>query len=200
MQPDDNEPMISGDVQNTQFVQTGMQPQPQTVIIDPMTGLPQNVIMIQQPSAGPKVVGILVIIWGVISILGEVFSIGQTLSMGSIFIASSVLNLGISAGFIVGGAMMTNYQMRGVQISLAMIVVSTIVGLAMFALMPDLLDDLADEEDLTAEEREELDEYGGVIMGVGAIFTVICNGICGLIIAIPLMISNNGLDKSSLFS
>ena len=48
MQPDDNEPMISGDVQNTQFVQTGMQPQPQTVIIDPMTGLPQNVIMIQQ--------------------------------------------------------------------------------------------------------------------------------------------------------
>ena len=200
MQPDDNEPMISGDVQNTQFVQTGMQPQPQTVIIDPMTGLPQNVIMIQQPSAGPKVVGILVIIWGVISILGEVFSIGQTLSMGSIFIASSILSLGISAGFIVGGVMMTNYQMRGVQISLAMIVVSTIVGLAMFALMPDLLDDLADEEDLTAEEREELDEYGGVIMGVGAIFTVICNGICGLIIAIPLMISNNGLDKSSLFS
>lgn len=200
MQPDDNEPMISGDVQNTQFVQTGMQPQPQTIIIDPMTGLPQNVIMIQQPSAGPKVVGILVIIWGVISILGEVFSIGQTLSMGSIFIASSVLNLGISAGFIVGGAMMTNYQMRGVQISLAMIVASTIMGLAMFALMPDLLDDLADEEDLTSEEREELDEYGGLIMGVGAIFTVICNGICGLIIAIPLMISNNGLDKSSLFS
>ena len=200
MQPDNNEPMISGDVQNTQFVQTGMQPQPQTVIIDPMTGLPQNVIMIQQPSAGPKVVGILVIIWGVFSILGEVYSIGQTLSMGSIFIASSILSLGISAGFIVGGVMMTNYQMRGVQISLAMIVVSTIVGLAMFALMPDLLDDLADEEDLTAEEREELDEYGGVIMGVGAIFTVICNGICGLIIAIPLMISNNGLDKSSLFS
>ena len=200
MQPDDNEPMISGDVQNTQFVQTGMNPQPQTIMIDPMTGLPQNVIMIQQPSAGPKVVGILVIIWGVFSILGEVYSIGQTLSMGSIFIASSILSLGISAGFIVGGVMMTNYQMRGVQISLAMIVVSTIVGLAMFALMPDLLDDLADEEDLTAEEREELDEYGGVIMGVGAIFTVICNGICGLIIAIPLMISNNGLDKSSLFS
>ena len=76
MQPDDNEPMISG--------------QPQSIMIDPMTGLPQNVIIIQEPSAGPKVVGILVIIWGVISILGEVFSIGQTLSMGSIFIASSV--------------------------------------------------------------------------------------------------------------
>ena len=85
MQPDDNEPMISGDVQNTQFVQTGMNPQPQTIMIDPMTGLPQNVIMIQQPSAGPKVVGILVIIWGVISILGEVFSIGQTFSMVCIF-------------------------------------------------------------------------------------------------------------------
>ena len=144
MQPDgnipneENQPMISGDVQNTQFVQAGMNPQPQTIMIDPMTGLPQNVIIIQQPSAGPKVVGILIIIYGVFSILGEVFSIGDTMSMGAIFIALTVLNLGISAGFIVGGAMMTNYQMRGVQISLAMIVVSTIMGLAMFALMPCL--------------------------------------------------------------
>ena len=192
MQPDGNLP----DNENQQMISG----QPQSIMIDPMTGLPQNVIIIQQPSAGPKVVGILVIIWGVLSILQEVYTIGETMSMGSVFIALTVLNLGISAGFIAGGAMITNYQMRGVQISLAMIVVSTIVGLAMFALMPDLLDDLADEEDLTSEEREELDEYGGLVMGVGAIFTVICNGICGLIIAIPLMISNNGLDKSSLFS
>lgn len=192
MQPDGNLP----DNENQQMISG----QPQSIMIDPMTGLPQNVIIIQQPSAGPKVVGILVIIWGVLSILQEVYTIGETMSMGSVFIALTVLNLGISAGFIAGGAMITNYQMRGVQISLAMIVVSTIVGLAMFALMPDLLDDLADDEDLTSEEREELDEFGGIIMGVGAIFTVICNGICGLIIAIPLMISNNGLDKSSLFS
>lgn len=200
MQPDDNEPMISGDVQNTQFVQTGMNPQPQTIMIDPMTGLPQNVIMIQQPSAGPKVVGILIIIWGVLGIGTEVIGIGTTLEFGGLFILSSIINLGIAVGFIVGGAMMTNYQMRGMQISLAMIVVSTIVGLAVLALMPGLLDDFAEDEGLTSEERELLDDEMSLVVGVGAVFVLICNGICGLIIAIPLMISNNGLDKSSLFS
>jgi hypothetical protein len=28
---------------------------------------------------------------------------------------------------------------------------------------------------------------------------VVCGGVCGLIVAIPLMISNNGLDGSKLF-
>ena len=95
--------------------------------------------------------------------------------------------------------MMTNYQRRGVHLSLAMIVVSAIVGIFVIMMMPGILDDVAEEENLTAEEREELDKFTGTIMGVGAIFVVICNGICGLIIAIPLMISNNGLDNSSLF-
>ena len=45
---------------------------------------------------------------------------------------------------------------------------------------------------LSAEERDDLEEYSGTIMGIGAIFVVVCNGICGLIIAIPLMISDNG--------
>ena len=67
-------------------------------------------------------------------------------------------------------------------------------------LNPDFLDDFAEDENLTSEERELLDDEMGLFMGVGAVLIVICNGICGLIIAIPLMISNNGLDKSSLFS
>ena len=87
---------------------------------------------------------------------------------------------------------------RGVHLSLAMIVLSAIVGIFVIMMMPGILDDVAEDENLTAEE-EGLDEFTGTIMGVGAIFVVVCNGICGLIIAIPLMISNNGLDNSSLF-
>ena len=94
---------------------------------------------------------------------------------------------------------MTNYQKRGVHISLVLIAISAIVGMAAIMMMPDILDDIAEEENLTAEERDDLDEYSGTVMGIGAIFVLICNGICGLIIAIPLMISNNGLDNSSLF-
>tara|TARA_Y100000766_G_scaffold108169_1_gene92533 strand:+ start:3683 stop:4300 length:618 start_codon:yes stop_codon:yes gene_type:complete len=204
MQPEDGntggikDSVISGDVHNHNYANQGM-PQPQQIIINPNTGLPQNVIIIQEPSAGPKVVGILVIIWGGFTILGEVIGIGDTLELGGFFIAMSLVNIGLSVGFILGGIMMTNYQKRGVHLSLVLIAISAIVGMAAIMMMPDILDDIAEEENLTAEEREGLDEYAGTVMGIGAIFVLICNGICGLIIAIPLMISNNGLDDSSLF-
>ena len=204
MQPDSgnnggiNDSVISGDVQHHHYANQGMA-QPQPVIIDPNTGLPQNVIIIQQPSSGPKVVGILVIIFGVFSIGGEVIGIGDTLELGGFFIGMSLVNMLISGGFIAGGIMMTNYQKRGVHIALLMIVISTVVGVFALMMMPDILDDIAEEENLSADEREELDQFSGAIMGIGAIFVIICNGICGLIIAIPLMISNNGLDDSSLF-
>ena len=217
MQPDEessggiNDSVISGDIHHHHYagqtMQQGMpqgmpqmvQSMPQTVIIDPNTGLPQNVIMIQQPSAGSKVVGILIIIYGVLSIGGEIIGIGDTLAFGGFFILMSIANIGISAGLIAGGIMMTNYQKRGVHLSLAMIVLSTLIGVIALTMMPAMFDDIADEEGLSDQERDDLDEFSGTIMGIGAIFLVICNGICGLIIAIPLMISNNGLDDSTLF-
>ena len=204
MQPEDGntggikDSVISGDVHNHHYANQGM-PQPQQIVINPNTGLPQNVIIIQEPSGGPKVVGILVILWGVFSILGEVIGISDTLEFGGYFIAMSIVNVGLSAGFIAGGIMMTNYQKRGVHLSLVMVAISAVIGIAAIMMMPDIIDDLVEEEGLTDEEREDVEAYSGAIMGLGAIFVVICNGICGLIIAIPLMISNNGLDNSSLF-
>ena len=204
MQPEDGntggikDSVISRDVHNHHYANQGM-PQPQQIVINPNTGLPQNVIIIQEPSGGPKVVGILVILWGVFSILGEVIGINDTLEFGGYFIAMSIVNVGLSAGFIAGGIMMTNYQKRGVHLSLVMVAISAVIGIAAIMMMPDIIDDLVEEEGLTDEEREDVEAYSGAIMGLGAIFVVICNGICGLIIAIPLMISNNGLDNSSLF-
>ena len=60
----------------------------------------------------------------------------------------SLVNLGISAGFIAGGIMMTNYQKRGVHLSLVMIAISAIVALVAMMMMPDILDDIVEEEDL----------------------------------------------------
>ena len=104
-------------------------PQPQQIVINPNTGLPQNVIIIQEPSGGPKVVGILIILWGVFSILGEVIGINDTLEFGGYFIAMSIVNVGLSAGFIAGGIMMTNYQKRGVHLSLVMVAISAVIGI-----------------------------------------------------------------------
>lgn len=190
--------VISGDVHHHHYANPVM-PQPQQIVINPNTGLPDNVIIIQEPSGAPKVIGILVILWGALNILGELIGIGDTLDLGGYFIIMSLVNVGISAGLISGGIMMTNYQKRGVQLSLVMIVISAIVALVAMMMMPDILDDIAEEENLSAEERDDLEQYSGTIMGIGAVLVVVCNGICGLIIAIPLMISDNGLDNSSLF-
>ncbi|MGB0202474.1 MAG: hypothetical protein ACPF9L_06880 [Candidatus Poseidoniaceae archaeon] len=172
---------------------------PQQIIIDPNTGLPQDVIIIQQPSSGPKIIGIFIIIFGAITILGEVASLGDTISFGGLFLVFSAVNVIVGGGYIAGGYMIQAYQKRGVHLSLLILVVSTIVGVLMLTMMPGLIDDIAEDEGLTDDDREQLEANSGLIAGVGAIFIVICNGICGLIIAIPLMISNNGLDDSKLF-
>ena len=197
MQPADsdrggiNDSAISGDTQLTGV--------PQQIIIDPNTGLPQNVIIIQQPSSGPKIIGILIIIIGAITILGEVASLGESISYGGLFLVFSAVNVIVGGGYIAGGYMIQAYQKRGVHLSLLMLVVSTIIGVLMLTMMPDLVDDIAEDEGLSDDEREQLEANTGLLAGVGAVFIVLCNGICGLIIAIPLMISNNGLDDSKLF-
>ena len=171
---------------------------PQSVIIDPNTGLPDNVIIIEQPSSGPKIIGIFVMIWGALGILGEVFSLGDNLSNGGMFIALSAANLGISVGFIVGGYMISNYEQRGIHLSLLMIIISVLLGMAVIFLMPGIIDDVVEEENLSSAEEEQLESTMGLFAGIGLILILVCNGICGLIIAIPMMISNNGLDDSSL--
>ena len=173
--------------------------QPQPIIIDPNTGLPENVIIIGQPSSGPKIIGIFVIIWGVLGIITELFNIGNTLSAGGLFILISVVNVILGAGYIAGGYMIQVYQQRGVHLSLICIIVSAIVALSLFAFVPDMIQDIADEEDLSDDERDDLEANAGLFAGIGMIIIVVCYGICGLIIAIPMMISNNGLDDSSLF-
>ena len=39
----------------------------------------------------------------------------------------------------------------------------------------------------------------GLVQGIGLIFIVFGNAMCGLFVAIPMMILNNGLDDSKLF-
>ena len=173
--------------------------EPQTIIIDPNTGLPENVIIIGQPSTGPKIIGIFVIIWGALGVINELFNIGNTLSLGGLFIAISVVNVLIAAGFIVGGYMIQDYQQRGVHLSLICIIVSAIVAVSLLAFLPDMIQDIADDENLSDDERDDLEANAGLFAGIGMIIIVVCYGICGLIIAIPMMISNNGLDDSSLF-
>lgn len=180
MQPDDNEPMISG--------------QPQSIMIDPMTGLPQNVIIMQQPSSAPQVVGILVIIYGAIQALGSVLGVFGSSILASevddsllneyatqlmVFSLASVL---LSIATIISGVWINNRQTKGVHLAFAAIGAGLILSILQQIVIP-----------------AELSDPTGVGQAIGIGISVVCNGICGLIVAIPLMVSGSGMDDSKLF-
>jgi hypothetical protein len=199
MQPDEsqidggNQVMISGDVQNPQFVQTGMQPQ--TVIIDPNTGMPQNVIIMQQPSSAPKVVGILVIIWGsILTAISLIGLIGLTLLIDKdselyveqvannpawIYILTVIYVL-CYIYQILGGSFMIQKKKMGIYITWACLGVLFIGDIAIELIYPDL----------SASQQGDF----GTSINLG--FSAVCSGICGLLVAIPLMISDSGMDNS----
>ena len=191
MPDENNEPMISGDVQSGQFVQQGMQPG--TIMIDPNTGLPQNIIIMQQPSAAPKVVGILIIIWGsIFTVLSAIGILGlsfYTDSDSELYVkqvadSPTILYLvtGVSIlafiGQIVGGSFIVQKKKMGIYITWACLVVLFIGDIVTELVYPDLISSQGSDF--------------GTSLNLG--FSAVCQGICALLVAIPLMVSGNGMD------
>ena len=168
--------------------------EPQQMMIDPNTGLPQNVLIIQSPSAAPKVIGILVIIYGAIVALGSVLGLVGTSLLASVEIDDdliteyathimifSFLSLILSVGTIVSGVWINQRRTKGIHLGLIVIAATFVISvIQQFTLPPELVE-----------------TFGGTAADLG--IELVCNAICGLIVAIPLMISNNGLDDSKLF-
>tara|TARA_B110001452_G_C15237769_1_gene428560 strand:- start:2699 stop:3322 length:624 start_codon:yes stop_codon:yes gene_type:complete len=203
MQPEDKnaggigESVISGEVsqpleqvnEQTTFISTQ---QPQSVIIDPSTGLPQNILIIQEPSAAPKVIGILVIIYGsiltvlsILAVLGFSYLTDPDSELYLKQVADSPTLLYVLTGVsilcyiaqIFGGALMIQKKKLGIYITwLALLVV--FIGDTLLSLSYDEIN----QNDL------------GTTVNLG--FSVVCSGICCLLVAIPLMISDNGMEDS----
>ena len=188
------------DVSNEQPPMVEVSPTPQvvgTVTQTPMiqgSQMPGQVIMIQQPSSSSKVIGILLMILAGFQVIGIPLGFlpqadpmtGETMEIPlMVTVLNSVSGLVAAVGFGLGGYWMTSYQRRGVQLALITVAVGFVFTLVATVFGGD----------------------GGLgsVFGDGAAFAIIagfgavCNGACALIIAIPLMISNSGLDDSSLF-
>ena len=188
------------DVSNEQPPMVEVSPTPQvvgTVMQTPMiqgSQIPGQVIMIQQPSSSSKVIGILLMILSGFSLIGIPLGLlpqadpmtGETIELPfMVILVNSISGLVAAIGFGLGGYWMTSYQRRGVQLAL----ITIAVGFC-FTLLSTVLGG---------------DGGLGSFVGDGAAFAIIagfgavCNGACALIVAIPLMVSNSGLDDSSLF-
>lgn len=159
-----------------------------------MYGTQQQMILMQQPSSAPKVIGIFVIIYGAINALGGLLGLfgGALISSELGSSESSTLLIGFSAvgmllgiGFIFAGTQINQRKKIGVQLSWILIIISLITGLAQTSLVP---------ADLEGTGLSEEIYYGTQIGG-----QLVCNAICGLLVAIPLMVNNSMMDKSSLW-
>jgi len=166
--------------------------------------MPGQFIMVQQPSSAAKVIGILVIIYGCLGFFGEILSIFLSTIAPSSSVSTplvfSILGLSLGAASILGGYWMTNYERRGVQLVLITALVGFIVASASTLVLDDLMKDELHSGNMTQQEYDEFSGFMGVIGAAMIAVSAVCYGICGLIVAIPLMSANGGLDNSSLFS
>ena len=120
--------------------------QPQTMTApQQMYGAQPQMIMLQQPSSAPKVIGIFVIIYGALNALGGIIGVFggallesqfDTGGSGIMMIAFSMLSTLIGVGFVLSGAQINQRKKSGVQLSWILILVTLILGLAQIALMP----------------------------------------------------------------
>ena len=169
----------------------------QQIIIDPSTGLPQNVMIIQQESAAPKVIGILVIIWGsIMSVLTLIALLGVSLitdpdskiysaevaDSPTMFYALLILSLACFVGQIVGGAFTVQRKRLGIHIVWLSILVSLVGDVAMEMSYPDYI----------------ASQAGAMSTSVNLALSSVCSLVCGLMAAIPLMVSGSGMDDSKL--
>ena len=151
-----------------------------------------QVIMLQPPSNASKIIGICCIILGsfnLLTLLGYLF-VPQVdpLTNEEISVSTSSFIISITSGLIsivtlcVGGYMMVNFQRKGIYIIIGGIILGFILS-TISVMMGDFegLGDSVGVSDTAAN---------GILIGIQGL----CNVLCGVIVAIPLMISNNGLD------
>ena len=160
------------------------------------TGFGNQIIMLQPPSSAAKIIGILLIIYGVFNVVGLLLSLvgfanEEIRAEQGLSSLDIVLNLisGVVAVVtaILGGIWMTNYKRKGVHLVLLGILVGFLFSIILsFTGSTDVA-----AQDLDLNENA----VSALIVGVSAV----CNAVCALIVAIPLMVSNNGLDDSKLF-
>jgi len=157
-----------------------------------------QVMVVGPPSGAPKVIGVLTIVWGAIGLLDGISFITMPKTLA--FVTLTLLKVITSLGLLYSGALIYSYQKRGIQLTWVLILVGTVISIATVSMMPAMYEEMVANGDMTQEDADFLNQQSTLTQGIGIGISVFCGGICGLFVAVPLMVANNGLDNSSLFS
>jgi len=155
----------------------------------------QPTVMVGPKSSLPKIMGILMMIYGVVmgllSVLGllvlgttidEYASVG--IEVNSIFMWIQAL-VAVVVNFVIAyaGNQVRNYQRSGVMMGLYAISTQLAVSLIGTVLFADAMAEMAGDSAL-----------GAAAGGIGAFFQVFCAAICGLLVALPILASADSLE------
>ncbi|MBT3970977.1 MAG: hypothetical protein HOE92_02035 [Euryarchaeota archaeon] len=158
-----------------------------------------QVLMVGPPSSAAKVMGIFIIIWGVIGAFDGIFSVLSQSHFGTFYLFLMVVSTLTGVGIIFAGVQVLNFQKKGIHLAWVLIGIGMVVNIISMSMLPDLTIQMVEDGDMTQEEADILAGAGGLVAGIGIGISVMCSAICGVLVAIPLMVANNGLDNSSLF-
>ncbi len=173
----------------------------------PVMAQPGQMIVVSKESSTPKVVGIITMIYGSLSLLvfliqTAVFSAIPSVREGATQAGFGstgywVSMLGSAAGLvmlIIGGYWISERQRRGVQLAMIAIGITLVTAIAGAALGFDggIADQLEDSGMVSESDAMTIST------GVNISMNIICNACCGLFVAWPLMITDAGMDRSSL--
>lgn len=158
-----------------------------------------QVLMVGPPSSAAKVMGIFIIIWGVFGAFDGIFSVLSESHFGTFYLFLMVVSTLTGAGIIFAGVQVLNFQKKGIHLAWVLIGIGMVVNIISMSMLPDITIQMVEDGDMTQEEADILAGAGGLVAGIGIGISVICSAICGVLVAIPLMVANNGLDNSSLF-
>jgi len=155
----------------------------------------QPAVMIGPKSSLPKIMGILMMIYGVIVGLFSTLSLTTTgdtiatyesmaIEVNSTYMwIQAIVTVVVSFVIAYAGYQVFNYQRSGVMMGLYAIGASLAVQLIGTVLFADAMAEMAGDSSMGA--------FAG---SIGAFFQVFCAAICGLLVALPILASADSLE------
>ncbi len=138
----------------------------------------QHIITIPQQSPAPTWMGVIMILYGLITAVLAVLGIAEQMEEG-IYMVNQLVGVLVALTIGVGGFFTFQRKKMGVWMGLGAVGLSTVMGIVVSM---SLRDDLGGGTG------------GDIVGGFGLIFTLVCNAFCALMIAIPLMATGSNLE------
>ena len=161
----------------------------------PAGAFAQPAVMMGPKSSLPKVMGILMMLYGIIVGLLSLLNLlttGATIDMyedmgvefSTAFVyIESLTAVGVNFVLAYAGYQVSQYKKSGVKLGLYAIGVQLAVSLIGSVLYADLMAEVVGDS-----------AAGGIIGGIGAFASVLCAAICGLFVALPVLASGDSME------